>query len=96
MIASGPTREYIFLSNQLQRATTAGGERTDKDVVVDVWLQSAGEGVSQDTNTLLTAFPSQPHKMFECDCLLAFAPCWTWPNSRAPDVRQRNVTCREA
>src|SRR6185369_11332749 len=35
LIASGPTREYIFLRNQLFR---------DKEVVVDVWLQSAGSG----------------------------------------------------
>ncbi len=42
LIASGPTREYTFLRNQLRR---------DKDVIVDVWLQSAsGPLISQDAS----------------------------------------------
>src|SRR5262249_47681514 len=44
LVASGPTREYIFLRNQLQR---------DKETVVDVWLQSAAEGISQDAHKIL-------------------------------------------
>jgi hypothetical protein len=91
LIASGPTREYIFLTNQLQRATTAGGERTDKDVVVDVWLQSASEGVSQDANKLLTQFPSTPQELFEYDCILAFDPDWKLLSSDEVDLLERWV-----
>ena len=42
---------------------------TDKDVVVDVWLQSASEGISQDANKLLTEFPATPQELFEYDCI---------------------------
>ncbi len=68
LVASGPTREYTFLRNQLQR---------DKQVVVDVWLQSApAEGVSQDAHQLLTAFPSTAAELFEYDTIVAFDPDW--------------------
>ena len=67
VIASGPTREYIFLRNQLQR---------DKETIVDVWLQSAGEGISQDAHKILTELPSTPQELFEYDCIVAFDPNW--------------------
>ena len=48
LFAGGPAREYIFLRNLLQR---------DKDVEVDVLLQTAQPGISQDANEILDEFP---------------------------------------
>jgi hypothetical protein len=67
LVASGPTREYIFLRNMLKR---------DKEVSVDVWLQSAAEGASQDADTIITAFPSTPQELFAYDAIVAFDPNW--------------------
>jgi hypothetical protein len=91
LIASGPTREYIFLSNQLQRATSAGGERTDKDTTVDVWLQSAGEGVSQDAHQILSEFPATPQELFEYDAIVAFDPDWKLLSPTDVDLLERWV-----
>ena len=82
LVASGPTREYVFLRNQLQR---------DKDATVDVWLQSAGEGNSQDANKILTAFPSTPQELFEYDCIVAFDPDWKQLDSNQCDLLERWV-----
>ncbi|MEX0677499.1 MAG: vWA domain-containing protein [Pirellulales bacterium] len=82
LVASGPTREYIFLRNQLKR---------EKEVVVDVWLQSAGEGASQDADRILTAFPSTPQEMFEYDCVVAFDPDWKALNDTQIDLLERWV-----
>ncbi len=49
LLASGPTREYIFLRNQLRR---------DKEMIVDVYLQSGQNGISQDANEILESFPA--------------------------------------
>jgi len=67
LFAGGPSREYQFLRNQLRR---------DKDVVVDVLLQMAREGVSQDANEILDEFPSTREKLFAYDCIVAFDPDW--------------------
>ena len=67
LFAGGPSREYQFLRNQLRR---------DKDVVVDVLLQMAREGVSQDANEILDAFPSTREELFAYDCIVAFDPDW--------------------
>ena len=82
LIASGPTREYIFLRNQLFR---------DKDIVVDVWLQSAREGNSQDANKILNAFPSTPQELFEYDCIVAFDPDWKTLDDNQSDLLERWV-----
>jgi hypothetical protein len=82
LIASGPTREYIFLRNQLQR---------DKETVVDVWLQSAGEGISQDAHKILTALPSTPQELFEYDCIVAFDPNWKSLDAGEVDLLERWV-----
>ena len=66
--ASGPSREYRFLRNQLRR---------DKDVVVDVLLQSAQGAISQDADELLSEFPRSKEDLFEYDCIVAFDPDWT-------------------
>jgi hypothetical protein len=82
LIASGPTREYIFLRNQLQR---------DKETVVDVWLQSAPEGISQDAHKILTELPSTPQELFEYDCIVAFDPDWKALDSTQIDLLERWV-----
>jgi hypothetical protein len=67
LFAGGPSREYIFLRNLLFR---------DKDVAVDVLLQTAQPGISQDARTILDDFPSQPAELFEYDAIVAFDPNW--------------------
>ena len=67
LIAGGPTREYQFLRNQLFR---------DPEVLLDVWLQSAVEGVAQESDKMLDHFPSTRDEMYEYDCVLAFDPDW--------------------
>lgn len=68
LFAGGPTREYQFLRNQLRR---------DKEVVVDVLLQTGSEGVSQDANEILDEFPTTREELYEYDCIVAFDPNWT-------------------
>jgi len=82
LIASGPTREYIFLRNQLRR---------DKETVVDVWLQSAPSGVSQDANKILESFPSTPQELFDYDCIVAFDPDWKALDAGQVDLLERWV-----
>ncbi len=82
LIASGPTREYVFLRNLLHR---------DKQTVVDVWLQSAIGTVSQDANQILSELPSTPQELFEYDCIVAFDPDWTELDSGSVDLLERWV-----
>ncbi len=67
MIAGGPTREFRFLRNQLHR---------DENIELHVWLQSAKEGVSQESDKLLFEFPLDEDEMFQYDCIVAFDPDW--------------------
>jgi len=67
MIAGGPTREFRFLRNQLHR---------DENIELHVWLQSAKEGVSQESDKLLFDFPLDEDEMFQYDCIVAFDPDW--------------------
>ncbi|MEX0977692.1 MAG: VWA domain-containing protein, partial [Pirellulales bacterium] len=82
LVASGPTREYTFLRNQLKR---------DKGVEVDVWLQSAPEGVSQDANRVLTQFPTTPQELFEYDCIVAFDSDWRALDENQVELLERWV-----
>lgn len=74
LVAGGPSKEYQFLRNQLHR---------DKNVTLDVWLQSAGEGAAQDAEAVLTEFPDTREKLFEYDAIVAFDPDWSTLNSEA-------------
>jgi hypothetical protein len=67
LFAGGPSREYQFLRNQLRR---------DRNVVVDVLLQTGSEGISQDAHEILADFPSTPEELFEYDAIVAFDPDW--------------------
>jgi hypothetical protein len=66
-IAGGPTREYQFVRNLLFR---------DDSVELDVWLQTARTGLSQDADRLLDEFPATAEELFEYDAILAFDPDW--------------------
>jgi hypothetical protein len=68
LLASGPMRDYQFLRNQLHR---------DATMVVDVLLQTAQDGISQDANNILNEFPSTAEALYQYDCIVAFDPDWT-------------------
>jgi hypothetical protein len=68
LFASGPMRDYQYLRNQLFR---------DPTMTVDVLLQTAQPGISQDANEILDRFPSTAEQLFQYDCLVAFDPDWT-------------------
>ena len=53
LFASGPMRDYQFLRNQLHR---------DATMIVDVLLQTAQTGISQDANTILDHFPEHARR----------------------------------
>lgn len=73
-VAGGPTREYQFIRNLLFR---------DESVQLDVWLQTAQAGISQDADTLLTEFPATAEELFEYDAMVAVDPDWmTIPTER--------------
>ncbi len=67
LIAGGPGREYRFLRNQLYR---------DKEMQVDIWLQSGQPGMSQDAAKILEEFPSTKEELFAYDTIIAFDPDW--------------------
>ena len=53
LFAGGPSREYQFLRNLLRRSELA----KSGEITVDILLQSAKDGVSQDANEILDEFP---------------------------------------
>jgi hypothetical protein len=68
LFASGPMRDYQYLRNQLFR---------DRTMTVDVLLQTAQPGISQEANEILDTFPSTAEELFQYDCIVAFDPDWT-------------------
>lgn len=67
LIAGGPMRDYQFVRNMLYR---------HKSMEVDVLLQTASVGSSQESNNLLGQFPATREQLFEYDVILAFDPDW--------------------
>ena len=67
LLAGGPTREYRFLRTQLYR---------DASMTVDVLLQTALPGMSQEADAILDDFPITREEMFDYDCVVAFDPDW--------------------
>ncbi|HYO25634.1 MAG TPA: hypothetical protein VEQ85_11885 [Lacipirellulaceae bacterium] len=67
LVASGATRDYRFLRNQLRR---------DRRMTVDVWLQGAPAGISQDADKILTSFPASKDELFAYDAIVAFDADW--------------------
>jgi len=68
LVASGPTREYRFLRDQLHR---------DKTMKCDVLLQTAQPGMSQDAEDILDEFPTTREELYQYDAIVAFDPDWT-------------------
>lgn len=67
VVAGGPTREYRFLRSLLYR---------DRSTTLDILLQTAQPGVSQEADTLLDDFPTTREEMFAYDCVVAIDPDW--------------------
>ena len=67
LLAGGPTREYQFLRNLLYR---------DRSVELDILLQTAQVGISQESDRILDHFPTTREDMYEYDCVVAFDPDW--------------------
>lgn len=67
LMASGPSREYQFMRNVLQR---------DKSFAVDVLLGTAVSGVSQDARRILDAFPASDEALAAYDAIVAFDYDW--------------------
>jgi hypothetical protein len=67
LMAGGPSREYQFMRNILER---------DKSFTVDVLLGTATEGVSQDARAILAAFPPTMEELSEYDAILAYDYDW--------------------
>lgn len=82
LMAGGPSREYSFLRNQLFR---------DRDVTLDLYLQSSTPGASQEATTLLTEFPDLVEDLFQYDCIIAFDPDWTKLNEVQVELLDRWV-----
>jgi hypothetical protein len=68
LFASGPMRDYQYLRNQLYR---------DRTMTVDILLQTAQPGISQEANEILDQFPATPEELYRYDCIVAFDPDWT-------------------
>jgi len=82
ILAGGPTRDFIFLRNQLFR---------DKESIVHVMLQSARPGISQDAHEILTEFPKDPDELFEYDAVVAFDPDWEALDDEQVELLERFV-----
>ena len=67
LFAGGPTREYRFLRTLLYR---------DASMILDVCLQTAQPGMSQEADRILDDFPTTREEMFSYDCVVAFDPDW--------------------
>ena len=82
LVAGGPTREFRFLRNQLYR---------DREVTVDVWLQTGQPGSSQEADEMLFEFPADTQQMFQYDCVVAFDPDWRQLDEPQLDLLERWV-----
>ena len=67
LLSGGPSREYRFLRNVLQR---------DKSFAVDVLLNSAPTGISQDARKILDGFPESRKALDEYDVVVAIDYDW--------------------
>lgn len=79
LVAGGPTRDYQFLRNQLFR---------DPTMTVDVLLQTAQPGISQDADQILDHFPETRDELYPYDCIVAFDPNWMQLDAAQVDLLQ--------
>ena len=82
LLAGGPTREYRFVRSLLHR---------DRSTNLDVLLQTARPGISQEADKLLRDFPVTREEMFDYDCLVAFDPDWQTLDPIQVDLLQQWV-----
>lgn len=82
LLAGGPSREYQFLRNVLER---------DKSFAVDVILGTAAPGVSQDARRVLESFPSKAEELAEYDAIVAFDYDWRLLDATAQSRLERWV-----
>lgn len=82
LIASGATRDYRFLRNQLKR---------DRHANVDVWLQMSPPGISQDADKVLQEFPKTTDELFDYDVIVAFDPDWMQLDAQQVDLLEQWV-----
>jgi len=82
LIAGGATRDYRFLRNHIRR---------DQYASVDVWLQGAEPGISQDADNILFGFPTSKDELYQYDCLVAFDPDWTLLDAQQVEMLQQWV-----
>jgi len=67
LLAGGPMRDYQFVRNLVHR---------HKSMDVDVLLQTATVGSSQDSDHLLFQFPAQKEQLFDYDVVIGFDVDW--------------------
>ena len=67
LLSGGPSREYRFLRNVLQR---------DPSFAVDILLNSAPPGISQDARKVLEDFPESREALDEYDVIVAIDYDW--------------------
>uniref|UniRef100_A0A7C4LQ87 VWA domain-containing protein n=1 Tax=Schlesneria paludicola TaxID=360056 RepID=A0A7C4LQ87_9PLAN len=67
LVAGGPMRDYQFVRNLIHR---------HKSMEVDVLLQTASVGSSQESRQLLFQFPTQKEQLFQYDVVIAFDVDW--------------------
>ena len=60
-------RDYQFLHTLLYR---------DHATVLDILLQTAQPGISQEAHKLLDEFPTRREELYDYDCIVAFDPDW--------------------
>ena len=77
LVASGATRDYRFLRDQLRR---------DKYTTVDIWLQNALPGISQGVDKILNEFPRTKEELYEYDCIVAYDPDWALLDAQQADL----------
>jgi hypothetical protein len=83
LFAGGPMRDYQYLRNQLFR---------DKTMTVDVLLQTAQPGISQESNELLAKFPDTAEDLYKYDCIVAFDPDWTLLDATQVELLEKWVS----
>lgn len=82
LFAGGPTREYQFLRTLLYR---------DPHVTIDVLLQTAQPGISQEADRIRDQFPSTLDDMFAYDAVIAIDPNWLALDEQQVDLLERWV-----
>lgn len=67
IVAGGPMRDYQFVRNLVHR---------HKSMQLDLYLQTARRGTSQESTNLLTEFPASREEILNYDAIIAFDPDW--------------------